>query len=274
MLEEVAGARGVDLLALEAESATAIGAKRMASMVERRIAGEPLQYVLGTWSFRGIDLFVDPRVLIPRPETELTAQLAIDEAVRLGARRAVRPGGRRRLAETPAECVVADLGTGSGALALALAFELPGADVWATDVSSDALAVARANVAGAGSVAAHVRVGEGAWFAALPDGLRGALRVIVSNPPYVAEPEFQDLPSEVSDHEPRGALVSGMTGLESIEAIVTDAPDWLEPRGALVIELDPRRADAASALADEAGFTDVRVERDLSDRPRVLVARR
>jgi len=270
MVEEVSGARGADLVGIEREPATAIGAQRVAAMVERRLAGEPLQYVLGSWSFRGIDLLVDRRVLIPRPETELTAQLALDEAVRLGARR----GRRASCSGTDAACVVADLGTGSGALALALATELPDAEVWATDVSADALAVARANFAGAGSIAARVRVGEGDWFAALPGELRGRLRVVVSNPPYVAESEVEHLPSEVAAFEPRGALVSGPTGLESIKRIVGDAPAWLEPRGALVIELDPRRADAAMQLARDAGFADVRVERDLADHPRVLVARR
>jgi len=270
MVEEVSGARGAELVGIEREAATAIGAQRVAAMVSRRLGGEPLQYVLGAWSFRGIDLLVDRRVLIPRPETELTAQLAIDEAIRLGARR----GRRAPVAGIEPGFVVADLGTGSGAIALALAAELPGAAVWATDVSADALAVARANFAGAGSIAARVRVAEGDWFAALPGELRGRLRVVVSNPPYVTESEVGALASEVAVFEPRGALVSGATGLESIERIVDDAPAWLEPRGTLVIELDPRRADAATQLARDAGFLDVRVERDLADRPRVLVARR
>jgi len=270
IVEEVSGARGADLVGIDVEAPTAIGVQRVEAMVTRRIAGEPLQYVLGSWSFRGIDLFVDRRVLIPRPETELTAQLAIDEATRLGARR----GRRAPISGTEAGCVVADLGTGSGALALALAYELPDAEVWATDISADALAVARANFAGAGSVAARVRVGQGDWFDALPRELLARLLVIVSNPPYVAEPEVAALAPEVSDYEPRGALVSGSTGLESIERIVADAPAWLEPRGSLVIELDPRRADAAVQVACDTGFAEVRVERDLADRPRVLVARR
>jgi release factor glutamine methyltransferase len=270
MVEEVSGARGADFVGIEREPATAIGAKRVADMVARRLAGEPLQYVLGAWSFRGIDLLVDHRVLIPRPETELTAQLAIDEAARLGARR----GRRVPFSGTEAACVVADLGTGSGAIALALATELPDAEVWATDVSADALAVARANFAGAGSIAARVRVGEGSWFGALPPELHGRLRVVVSNPPYVTESEVEHLPTEVAAYEPRGALVSGPTGLESIERIVADAPLWLESRGVLVIELDPRRADGAMQLARDAGFADVWLERDLTDRPRVLVARR
>ena len=139
----------------EDEPASTLGARHLADMLNRHAAGEPLQYVLGSWPFLGHDLLVDPRVLVPRPETEVVAQVAVDEMVRLGARR-----GR---ADTWAVVVTAypvvDLGTGSGAIALALVSELPDAEVWATDVSDDALAVARANFAGAGSLAARVRVG-------------------------------------------------------------------------------------------------------------------
>ncbi len=119
---------------------------------------------------------------------------------------------------------VADLGTGSGAIALALARELPDAEVWATDASDDALAVARANVAGVGSAATRVRVANGSWFDALPDELRGTLRVVVSNPPYVAEHEVADLPLDVAEWEPRAALVSGPTGYEALEALIAEAP--------------------------------------------------
>ncbi len=269
MLEEASGERGAELVAIEADEATVNGARHVAAMVGRRIAGEPLQYVLGTWSFRGIDVFVDARVLIPRPETERTVELAIDEAARLGARR----GRRAPFSGTRTEYAVVDLGTGSGAMALALASELPDAEVWATDASADALAVARANLAGAGNLAARVRVAEGDWFAALPTSLRGGVRVVVSNPPYVTESELAELSPEVRDHEPWAALVSGASGLESIERIVRDAPGWLEARGSLVVELDPRRADAAVELARDAGFVDVFVAPDLADRPRVLVAR-
>ena len=127
-------------------------------MVARRAEGAPLQYVLGRWGFRTLDLLVDPRVLIPRPETEVVAGLAIDAA------RAV-----------DGDALVLDLGTGSGAIALSLAAELwPHVEVWATDRSSDALAVARANLAGLGSRSAAIRLAEGDWFDALPDDRRGA----------------------------------------------------------------------------------------------------
>ncbi|HYT39053.1 MAG TPA: HemK/PrmC family methyltransferase, partial [Acidimicrobiia bacterium] len=166
----VEAASGLDRLEWSGP-ATAEGVAHLAAMVERRRAGEPLQYVLGRWSFRGLDLIVDPRVLIPRPETEVVAEVAVVEARRRGG-----------------SSVVADLGTGSGALALALAVELPGAEVWATDISPAALAVARANLAAIGPDAAvRVHLAEGMWYEALPAGSRGRLRVIVSNPPYVAE---------------------------------------------------------------------------------------
>src|SRR5581483_11962387 len=154
-------------------------------MVERRAAGEPLQYVLRRWGFRTLDLLVDPRVLIPRPETEVVVEVAIRELRRIDSRRPL----------------VADLGTGSGAIALSIAVEVPDARVWATDASADALAVARANLAGIGSPAAkRVRIEQGSWFDALPAAFRGQFDVVVSNPPYIAAHE--DLPPEVVDWEP------------------------------------------------------------------------
>jgi release factor glutamine methyltransferase len=208
-------------------------------------------------------------VLIPRPETEVVAQAAIEEAVRLGHRRGKHDGWLA--ADT--SYAVADLGTGSGAIALALARELPDAEVWATDASVDALAVARANVAGAGSAGTRLRLREGSWFDALPPALRGTLRVIVSNPPYVAEAEVPDLPRDVADWEPRAALVSGSTGYEALEVLIAGAPAWLDPTGgALVLELAPHQAERAQELAIAAGFVDVRVDRDLVGRARALVA--
>jgi release factor glutamine methyltransferase len=250
------------------DESTVAAAARTDAMVQRRIAGEPLQYVLGEWEFRGIDLFVDPRVLIPRPETEITAQVAIDAARRLGA----RTGPADPWAGASTEYTVVDLGTGSGAIALALANELPDAEVWATDASEDALAVARANLAGAGVGATRLRLAHGEWFGALPDDLRGTLRVVVSNPPYVSEAEVRDLPPEVVDHEPRAALVSGPTGMEAIEHLLQEAVHWLETGGGLVIEIAPHQAEAARDLARDAGYEDVEVIADLTGRDRVLVA--
>ena len=270
MVEHVSGYDAAELVAAEDEPVGSRSAAYLAELVVRRVAGEPLQYVLGCWTFMGIDLLVDARVLIPRPETEVTARVAIDEAVRLGARRG-RPDPWAGAYTTYA---VADLGTGSGAIALALASDLPDAEVWATDSSHDALAVARANLAGTGLPSTRVRVGTGSWFEALPDQFRGNLRLVVSNPPYVAESEFDDLPTEVRAYEPRDALVSGTTGLEAIEAIVQDSPAWLDPVGTLTCEIAPHQSRAASDMANAAGFDEVLVQRDLAGRDRVLVARK
>ena len=235
-----------------------------ASMVERRAAGEPLQYVVGQWGFRRLDLMVDRRVLIPRPETEVVVQMALGELARLvPALRAATP----RVPPT-----VVDLGTGSGAIALSLAVEVPGAEVWATDASHEALAVARANLTGIGTlVARRVRLAEGSWYDALSPMLRGRVHLVVSNPPYVAASD--ELPPEVADWEPRRALVSGPTGLEAIEAVVAEAPGWLARPGSLVVEIAPHQAEAARALAEEAGFDEAEVRYDLAGRERVLVAR-
>ncbi len=267
---EVSGYSPSELATNDREIAPGIAVAKTAKLLERRVAGEPLQYVLGAWSFRGLDLMVDRRVLIPRPETEHTAEVAIEEATRLGARR----GRRDPWSGTATSYTAVDLGTGSGALALTLAVELPDVEVWATDVSEDALAVARANLAGIGSMAAgRVRLAHGDWFDALPDALRGTLRVVVANPPYLAVRELADLSPEVARHEPVDALVAGETGLEAIEHIVARAPAWLEPGGSLVVEIAPHQSGDAVGLASRAGFVDVSVRRDLTGRDRVLVAR-
>ncbi|HEY6318738.1 MAG TPA: peptide chain release factor N(5)-glutamine methyltransferase [Acidimicrobiia bacterium] len=269
IIEAASGADG-PLTWIAEQDAPLPAARHARDMVARRARGEPLQYVLGSWSFLDLDLFVDRRVLIPRPETECTAQVALDEAARLGARRGRRDPWRGSLASF----LVADLGTGSGAIALAVATTFPDAEVWATDVSADALAVARANLAGSGGAAAQIRVAEGDWFDALPATLRGQFKLIVSNPPYVAASEVAELPAEVAAHEPRAALVSGPTGFEAIARIVAGAPDYLRPgAGTLVVELAPHQASAALDAARAAGFADARVECDLAGRERVLVAR-
>ncbi len=228
------------------------------SMVQRREAGEPVQYVLGHWAFRHLDLMVDKRVLIPRPETEVVVEVALQELARLEV-------------EAP---VVVDLGTGSGAIALSIASERSRVMAWATDISSDALAVASANLAGLGTqTVGRVQLAQGSWWDALPGQLQGTVTLAVANPPYIAQQELADLPAEVSAWEPVQALVAGPSGLEALEAVIAGAPGWLAGRSALVAEIAPHQAGDAMALARRAGLGDVLVRPDLTGRPRVLVAR-
>lgn len=223
------------------------------AMVARVRSGEPLQYVLGSWSFRHLDLAVDPRVLIPRPETEEVAGVAIGIAAQM-------PGPRR----------VADLGTGSGAIGLSLAVELPleGTEVWMTDVDPDALEVATANLAGIGRAARNVRVELGSWVAALPTGV--AFDVIVSNPPYVAEGSA-DLEAVVVDHEPHRALFAGPDGLAAIREIIATVPGHLRPGGALVLEIGFDQGPSVRELLTATGFVDVEVRHDASGLDRIAI---
>ena len=258
IVERASGYEGGELFGRLDDRAPRRAIPFVAGMVDRRAAGEPLQYVLGRWGFRRLELLIDRRVLIPRPETETVVEVALREL--------------SRVAPVPRRPRVVDLGTGSGAIALSVALEFGPSEVWGTDTSAAALAVARANLAGLGSVAAQrVRLAEGRWYEALPEDLRGTVQVVVSNPPYVASTE--ELPPEVADWEPTDALVAGTTGLEALEHILGRAPAWLARPGAVVVEIPSFRAREATEMAREAGFGEVEVRPDLTDRPRVLVGR-
>ena len=255
---EVASASvdGDEFLARLDEPATERMVSHLDTMVARYRTGEPLQYVLGEWSFRHITLSVDRRVLIPRPETELVAEIAIELAAQCEPTR-----------------TVADLGTGSGAIGLSMAYELPrqGTEVWITDASVDAIDVARANLAGIGPAAANVRVAHGSWFEALPHGVQ--FDVIVSNPPYVAVGS-PDLDAAVGEWEPASALFAGADGLEEIRVLAAGAPHRLRPGGALVLEIGADQGPAVDDVLRRAGLVDVEVCKDLSERDRVAIARR
>lgn len=236
------------------------------ALARRRAAGEPLQHVLGSWGFRTLDVSVDGRALVPRPETEQVVGVALDELRRLSAAAA-------------AELVAVDLGTGSGVIALSLAAEGPDStQVWATDVSAGALELARTNLdalsASDPAAAARLHLVAGCWFDALPGPVRGAVDLVVSNPPYVSEGEWRTLDAEVRHHDPYTALVSGPSGLEALGHIVAEAPRWLSAAGVLVLELAPQRATEVAGMAERAGFAHVEVRPDLSGRDRTLVARR
>ena len=262
MCEVASGFDGDEFLDALHENASERGVAHLDAMLARLDAGEPLQYVLGRWGFRHLDLMVDRRVLIPRPETETVVDVALQLAKSL-----------------PAPIVCADLGTGSGAIGLSLAVELAGhlgrddTTVWMTDRSSDAIDVARANAAGAGRAAAKVRLAEGDWFEALPAELRGELALIVSNPPYVSDGDV-GLEPIVRDWEPEGALLAGPDGLDSIRQIVAAAPQWLRPGGWLVLEIGSGHGDRVADLLRTAGLVEVAIKRDLAGHDRIAVARR
>jgi release factor glutamine methyltransferase len=227
------------------------------AMVARYRAGEPLAYVMGHWSFRTIELMVDRRVLIPRPETEVVAGRALELARSFADRRRV-----------------VDLGTGSGAIGLSLAAELPitGTEVWLTDYSTDAVDVARANAIGLGRAAANVRVCHGSWFDALPVDVRGEIDVVVSNPPYIADGDAE-VAESVLEYEPHTALFAGDDGLDGVRTIARDARDWLRSGGWLVMEIGYQQGDAVKALLEGFGFVDVAIANDLTGRPRIAEAR-
>jgi release factor glutamine methyltransferase len=214
------------------------------ALVARREAREPLAYVLGEWGFRRLTLRVDSRVLVPRPETEVVVERCL-----------------RRLDGLVGPRVL-DVGTGSGAIALAIADEHAGARVTAVDASVDALEVASANVLATGVV---VELREWDLFAGLPTG---PWDLVVSNPPYVLPEELDALQPEVRDWEPREALV----GVGATEAVVRGARDVLEPAGALVLEVAEGDAARVSALLGELGYADVTTTEDLSGRDRVVEA--
>ena len=273
LVDEVAavvGDRREAVWIAEHAEVSGLGPQGAYELARRRAAGEPLQYVLGTWPFRTLELRVDRRALVPRPETEVVTGVALDEL-----RHRHRPSR-----------VAVDLGTGTGAIALSLTVEAgagAGLEVWATDWSPEALALARENVAHLADLdpvaAARVHLAAGWWFDALPTGLLGRCDLVVANPPYVTEGEHACLDPVVREWEPRSALVagpstSGVDGLADVEEVLVGSIRWLAQGGAVVVELAPHQADAAAALAREAGLVDVRIEHDLAGRRRMVVAHR
>ncbi|MFB3069255.1 MAG: peptide chain release factor N(5)-glutamine methyltransferase [Gemmatimonadales bacterium] len=218
--------------------------------VERRSSGEPLAYATGTAGFRTLDLAVDRSVLIPRPETEGLVQSVLD-----WASTHARHG------------IVADIGTGSGCVALSLAVEGPFTRVIATDASSTALAVAAQNLAAVmPGTTVDLRLGK--FFEPLSET---TLDAIVANPPYVTEVEYEELDAGVRQYEPRDALVSRENGMWHIHRILEGAMEHLTLGGLLAIEVDARRADLAVDLAVRFGWS-ARIEKDVFDRPRYLLA--
>ena len=256
IIEEVTGASSTDLPETLSGLATVRGVAKLDALVERRIGGEPIQYVLGHWPFRSIDLLIDQRVLIPRPETEVVTGLALAELDRLG-----RPDG----------ATIVDLGTGSGAIGLSIAAERPQSRVIITDASSDALAVARANLTGLGNAARGVEIAQGSWFEAIPDAYLGQVHLIVSNPPYV--PVGDELAPSVVDWEPESALRAGHDGLDDLNHIVDNAHSWLVEGGVVVLEMAPEQTETISQRGESLGYESA-IHADLAGLDRAVVLRR
>lgn len=224
---------------------------RVQALLERRLKGEPMAYILGEKEFYSRPFVVDPRVLIPREETELL----VDEALGI-------------IKDFPSP-KVADVGTGCGCIAITIALEHPGAMVVAIDSSREALKVARANARRLcpRDALKRLRFVRGELLRPLRDG---TIDVVVSNPPYVSEEEYELLPREVRDFEPKEALVAGEDGLSCLARIVNDTPRVLKKGGWLLVEIGAGQGGDVSAMFCEAGFSEVAVLQDLSGKDRVV----
>jgi release factor glutamine methyltransferase len=207
-------------------------------LIERRATGEPLPYIKGFTEFRGLELISEPGVFVPRDSSEFLAEQAIR---------------RLRRRRSP---VLVDLATGAGTIALSVANEVPKAAVYGTDLSEDAVKLARRN---ARALRLKVRFATGDVFGGLPKKIRGTVDVITVHPPYVAEHEVQDLPDEIKDWEPVHTLTdASRDGLGFVRRTVDEGPDWLGRKGWLLMETDPDRARDVKRVMAEGGFRDVR----------------
>lgn len=219
-------------------------------LIKQRQAGFPLQYLEGHVDFGPVRVAVDERALIPRPETEQLWELVT------------------RLVPASLASVIVDIGTGSGALALAMAHTYPRAEVIATDNSPAALELARENIRDNHWEAGRIDVREGDLFKAVPGSLRGEVDIVVSNPPYVGESEWPGLPPEVRA-EPYAALVAGPRGTEIVERLAAEVCDWLRPSGTVAVEIGESQAQEAHE-AFLAGGVAAKINNDLAGRSRFV----
>jgi release factor glutamine methyltransferase len=250
-------ALGLDHAALAAAPARRLGTAEesaIAALAQRRLAHEPVARILGVKEFWSLKLAVSAATLVPRPETETVVEAALAAVA-----------ARRSRART---LRIADLGTGSGAILLALLTELPEAFGVGTDLDPAALALARGN-------ARHIGLTRAAYVACdMAAALRGPFDLIVCNPPYIASGDIATLPPEVRLFDPRGALDGGPDGLDCYRAIAAAAPALLAPDGALVVELGAGQAEPVAALFAAAGLAPAPPRADLNDAPRALVTRK
>ncbi len=243
--------------------------RRYDEAIARRASGVPAQYITGHQEFWGLDLIVSPSVLIPRPETEHLVEAVLELASNTDLRHRQDQDQKPRTGvSAPHNLRIADVGTGSGAIALALATELPSAEIHATDISSEALEVARANTARHG-LTTRIQFHQ----ADLLSGFSAAsFDFVVSNPPYVGESEEESVQLEVRKFEPRNAVFAGPTGLEVIERLIPQAQTILRPGGWLVFEISGTIADRVHNLL--SGWDEVTIRNDLQGISRVAAARK
>jgi release factor glutamine methyltransferase len=242
---------------------TADEISRYNDALARRITGIPAQYITGHQEFWGLDLIVSPAVLIPRPETEHVIEAVLEVTKNNSQSISQKSGAPLR---------IIDVGTGSGAIALALAKELPSAEIHATDISADALEVAKANAA-RHDLSSRIHFHQGDLLAGLPDAASYAnFDFVVSNPPYVGESEEDQVQLDVRKSEPRNAVFAGPTGLEVIERLIPQAEKALLAGGWLVFEISGTIADRVQQLL--SGWDDVAIKNDLQGTGRVATARK
>lgn len=302
LLSAATGLSRIELYARFEQPLTVAERDVLRDSVQRRAQGEPLQYITGTAPFRYLTMKVRPGALIPRPETEVLVSEALallpsperirskeflaelmgesepdDDPEGEGSTSGLILEERRTFADDVTEeaadelLLVADIGTGSGCIACSLAYEHPRIHVVATDVSTDALAVARENARENG-LEERIDFYEGDLGAAVPADLVGSFDAIVSNPPYIPDDVLATMPREVTGFEPDLALAGGPDGLDPFRRLLPWAHDALNERGFFACELHETCLDAASALALAEGFAETRIVEDLAGRPRVLIA--
>ena len=258
----VEAASGTDPRRAPDAALTAAAADALAALVTRRSAREPLQLVLGSTAFRTIELRCRPGVFVPRPETEVLAGIVIDLV------RTMRPVDDRVVVQEPC--------CGTGAVGLAVASEVDGAVVLLGDRSERAVALARENrdrLADAGLLRVPVEVHRGGLLDAFIGSEHGRADIIVANPPYLPDADLASLDPEVRAHDPHDALAGGPDGHEVVDALLGAAAERLTPGGAVVLEIDARRAADAAAVARRAGLVDVEVRADLTGAQRFILAR-
>jgi release factor glutamine methyltransferase len=225
-------------------------------LIKRRQSGECVAYILGRKEFYGLEFLVNPSVLVPRPDTETLVETALNQVTESKAAESGRPFR------------VLDLCTGSGAIAIALKHTMPELEVWATDISAEALETAKANAARL-LPPYSIRFLHGDLYDALFLIPNSSFLIIVSNPPYIPSAEIPSLAPEVR-MEPALALDGGGDGLNVIRRIISRAPEFLCAGGSLLLEADPRQMTIISSLYEKAGFTDIQTHKDLSGRERVI----